>query len=174
MPYNWPYVDTNYGTSILIFSNNVVLNSIKVLAGSNHTVNFGSYVRQRHRHALLLRHYRAGSRGELLGRRMPTSPMRWVTPVCGGQTEFQCIGGRLDLYGVLKDGAGTHSKLVKSGNNTLNLTGDLVLGHDANTYTGGTIVNAGPIKMAKLPGVNCHPGRCNGERHGFTVDEYRR
>ena len=46
VPYQWPYVDTNYGTSILIFSNNTALNSIKILAGSNHTVNLGSYVRQ--------------------------------------------------------------------------------------------------------------------------------
>ncbi len=46
VPYNWPYVDTNYGTSILIFSNNTVLNSIKILGGSNNTMNLGSYVRQ--------------------------------------------------------------------------------------------------------------------------------
>jgi len=67
-------------------------------------------------------------------------------------------GGRLDVYGVLRDGDGTSSRLVKSGNYTLNLAGDYLLGNDANTYTGGTIVNAGPIKMAKLPGVNCIPG----------------
>ena len=33
VPYNWPYIDTNYGTTILIFSNNIVLNGIKILAG---------------------------------------------------------------------------------------------------------------------------------------------
>ena len=157
VPYNWPFVDTNYGTSILIFSNNVVLNSIKVLAGSNHTVNLGSYVRQDTAMPCYF-----GITGPV-----PVSSY-WVTNAfftnalgdasCGSQTEFQCIGGRLDVYGVLRDGAGAHSRLVKSGNNTLNLTGDLSLGHDPNTYTGGTIVNAGPIKMAKLPGVNSIPG----------------
>ena len=46
VPYNWPYIDNNYGTTILIFSNTIVLNGIKILAGIGHTMNFGSYVLQ--------------------------------------------------------------------------------------------------------------------------------
>jgi autotransporter-associated beta strand protein len=162
VPYNWPFVDTNYGTSILIFSNNTALNSIKILAGSNHVMNLGSYVRQDTAQPCYF-----GITGPV--------PVKGVDGIlhtvnnafftnalgdasCGSQTEFQCTGGRLDVYAVLKDGAGTSSRLVKSGNYTLNLTGDLVLGNDANTYTGGTIVNAGPIKMAKMGGVPCIPG----------------
>ena len=162
VPYQWPFVDTNYGTSILIFSNNTALNSIKILAGSNHVMNLGSYVRQDTAQPCYF-----GITGPV-----PVKGVDGITYTvnnacftnalgdasCGSQTEFQCVGGRLDVYGVLRDGAGTSSRLVKSGNYTLNLTGDLVLGNDANTYTGGTIVNAGPIKMQKLPGFNCIPG----------------
>jgi len=72
---------------------------------------------------------------------------------CGSQTDFRCIGGRLDVYGVLKDGAGTSSRLVKSGDKTLNITGQW-----PNTYTGGTIVNAGGIKTAKPAGYAAIPG----------------
>jgi autotransporter-associated beta strand protein len=161
VPYNWPYVDTNYGTSILIFSNNTVLNSIKVLAGSNHVMNLGSYVRQDTAQPCYF-----GITGPVpvvVGGVTYTVNNAYFTNAlgdasCGSQTDFQCTGGRLDIYGVLKDGAGTSSRLIKSGNYTLNLTGDLVLGNDANKYTGGTIVNAGPIKMAKMAGVPCIPG----------------
>jgi autotransporter-associated beta strand protein len=161
VPYNWPYVDTNYGTSILIFSNNVVLNSIKVLGGFNNTINLGSYVRQET--AMPCYFGITGPVPIVVGGVTYTVNNAFFTNAlgdasCGGQTEFQCTGGRLDMYGVLKDGLGAHSRLVKSGNNTLNLTGDLVLGNDDNIYTGGTIVNAGPIKMQKLPGVNAIPG----------------
>ncbi len=162
VPYQWPYVDTNYGTSILIFSNNTALNSIKILAGSNHVMNLGSYVRQDTAQPCYF---------GITGTNVPivvNSIKYWVTNAfftnalgdasCGSQTEFQCTGGRLDVYGLLKDGAGTSSRLVKSGPYTLNLTGDNHLGNDANTYTGGTIVNAGPIKLAKMAGVNCIPG----------------
>ncbi len=164
VPYNWPYIDGDYGTSILIFSNNVVLNSIKINAGFNHTMKLGSYVRQDT--AIPCYFGITGSldikgadgnwyRGVTVGAYF-TNTLGDVS--CGSQTEFQCVGGRLDVYGVLIDGAGAHSRLVKSGNNTLALTGDLDLGNDANKYTGGTIVNAGPIKMGKMAGVNCIPG----------------
>ncbi|MDW8309436.1 MAG: autotransporter-associated beta strand repeat-containing protein [Verrucomicrobiales bacterium] len=162
VPYQWPYIDTNLGTTILIFSNNIALNSIKILAGSNNTVRLGSFVRQDTAQPCYY-----GITG--------TVPIRgadgnWYDVTCayftnelgdascGSQTEFQCTGGRLDVYGVLRDGAGTRSRLVKSGPYTLNLTGNPEFGNDANTYTGGTIVNAGPIKMAKKPGQACIPG----------------
>ncbi len=158
VPYQWPYVDTNYGTSILIFSNNTALNSIKILAGSNNTVNLGSYVRQ------------DTAQPCYFG---ITEPVRlkgaddnwyWVTNAhftnalgdasCGSQTEFQCTGGGwLAVYGVLKDGAGTSSRLVKSGNASLCLTG-----FEPNSYTGGTLINGGYVKMAKPPGVHAIPG----------------
>jgi autotransporter-associated beta strand protein len=161
VPYNWPYIDTNYGTTILIFSNNIVLNGIKILAGINHTMNLGSYVLQQQPPDAQSPCY--------FGIDSPIAitwsggHSNWVINAnftnalgdasVGGQTEFQCIGGRLDVYGVLKDGLGAHSRLVKSGDKTLNLCG-----MHANTYTGGTVVNAGPIKMAKPAGLNAIPG----------------
>jgi len=161
VPYNWPYIDTNYGTTILIFSNNIVKNGIKILAGINHTMNLGSYVLQ-------LQPPNAESPC-YFGIDSPIAitwsggHSNWVVNAnftnalgdasVGGQTDFQCIGGRLDVYGVLKDGLGAHSRLVKSGDKTLNITG-----MHANTYTGGTLVNAGPIKMQKPAGINAIPG----------------
>jgi len=157
VPYNWPHVTANYGTTILIFSNNIWLNAIKILGGSNNTVNLGSYVRQD-----------ASAQPCYFGIDSPIQisyqeTSYWVTNYnftnalgdasCGSQTDFQCNGGRLDVYGVLKDGAGTSSRLVKSGENTLNITG-----MKDNIYTGGTIVNEGGIKMQKPPGVNAIPG----------------
>jgi len=162
VPYNWPFVDTNYATSILIFSNNTVLNSIKILAGSNHVMNLGSYVRQDTAQPCYF-----GITGEVPikgadGVKYTVTNAYFTNALgdasCGSRTEFQCTGGRLDVYAVLTDGAGTSSRLVKSGPYTLNLAGDYLLGNDANTYTGGTIVNAGVIKMAKLPGINSIPG----------------
>ena len=100
---------------------------------------------------------------------MPTSPTRLGDASCGSQTDFKCIGGRLDVYGVLKDGAGTSSRLVKSGDKTLNITG-----MHANTYTGGTIVNAGPIKMQKPAGINAIPGDVTVNGTGGLIDECRR
>jgi autotransporter-associated beta strand protein len=161
VPHNWPYIDTNYGTTILIFSNNIVLNGIKILAGIGHTMNFGSYVLQNQPPNAQSPCY--------FGIDQPIAitwsggHSNWVVNAnftnalgdasVGGQTDFQCIGGRLDVYGVLKDGLGAHSRLVKSGDKTLNLCG-----MHANLYTGGTVVNAGPIKMAKPAGLNCIPG----------------
>jgi len=158
VPYQWPYIDTSYGTTILIFSNNIALNSIKILAGSNNTVNLGSYVRQ------------DSGQPCYFG---ITEPVRfkgadnnwyWVTNAhftnalgdasCGSLTEFQCTGGGwLAVYGVLRDGAGTSSRLVKSGNASLNLTG-----YEPNTYSGGTLINGGSIKMSKPTGVDAIPG----------------
>jgi len=156
VPYQWPYIDTNYGTTILIFSNNIVLNSIKILAGSNNTVNLGSYVRQDTAQPCYF------GITEPVPIKGVDGIKHWVTNACftnalgdascGSQTEFQCIGGWLAVYGVLRDGAGTSSRLVKSGNATLNVTG-----YEPNTYTGGTIINAGPIKMSKPTGVNAIP-----------------
>jgi fibronectin-binding autotransporter adhesin len=167
VPYNWPFLVANYGTTILIFSNNIVLNSIKVLGGSNTTVNFGSYVQQQTPMPCYF-----GIVGPVPISYGSTN--YWVTNAfhtnalgdasVGGQTEFQCTGGRLDLYGVLKDGAGAHSRLVKSGNNTLNITGS-----DHNTYSGGTLVNAGPIKLAKPPGINAIPGDVTVNGSGSLV-----
>ena len=160
VPYNWPYVDTNYGTTILIFSNNVVLNGIKILAGIGHTMNLGSYVlEEQPPNAQSPSYFGIDSPIEISYQGITF----WVTNAnftnalgdasVGGQTDFRCTGGRLDVYGVLKDGAGAHSRLVKSGDRTLNITG-----MHANTYTGGTLVNAGPIKMQKPPGINAIPG----------------
>ena len=166
-PYNWPYVDTNYGTTLVIFSNNAILNSIKVLAGSNNTVNLGSYMRQ------------ASGLPCYFGITGPV-PIKtwWATNAyftnalgdasCGSQTEFQCINGELDVYGVLKDGAGTHSRLVKSGTYPLQLTGS-IYGDDPNSYTGGTVVNAGQLKMSKNPGVNAIPGDVTVNGSGSLV-----
>ena len=159
-PYNWPYVDTNYGTTIVIFSNNAVLNSIKVLAGSNNTVNLGSYMRQ---DAGLPCYFgvtgpvpvKAGGVTYTVTNAYFTNALGDAS--CGSQTEFQCLSGELDVYGVLKDGAGAHSRLVKSGIFPLQLTGS-IYGGDPNTYTGGTVVNAGQLKMSKNPGVNAIPG----------------
>jgi fibronectin-binding autotransporter adhesin len=162
VPYNWPFVDTNYGTTILIFSNNTALNSIKILAGSNHVMNLGAYVRQDTAQPCYF-----GITGPVPVKGtdgvMYTVNNAWFTNAlgdasCGSQTEFQCTGGRLDVYGVLTDGAGTSSRLVKSGPYTLNLTGNLDLGNDPNSYTGGTLVNNGVIKLAKKAGVPCLPG----------------
>ena len=55
---------------------------------------------------------------------MPTSPTPSATPVAAAKRNSNAPGGRLDVYGVLRDGAGTSSRLVKSGTLTLNLTGD--------------------------------------------------
>jgi autotransporter-associated beta strand protein len=160
VPYNWPHIMTNYGTTILIFSNDIRLNGIKILAGSNNTVNLGSYILQdQPADAQSPSYFGIDSPIEISYR----GTKYWVTNYnftnalgdasCGSQTDFRCIGNRLDVYGVLKDGAGTSSRLVKSGNRTLNITG-----MKANLYTGGTIVNAGPIKMQKPAGVNAIPG----------------
>jgi len=162
-PYNWPLVDTNYGASILIFSNNTTLNDTKVLAGSNHTVNLGSYVLQ---DSQKLAYFGItgvtpvkGSDGVTRDHYDACFTNALGDASCGSQTEFITTGGaRLDWYGVLKDGAGTHSRLVKSGNAGLNLTGNWVLGNDPNTYSGGTVINAGYVKLAKLAGVNAIPG----------------
>ncbi len=161
VPYNWPYIDTNYGTTILIFSNNVVKNGIKILAGIGHTMNLGSYVLQQQPPNAESPCYFGIDAPIAITRQDGYS--NWVVNAnftnalgdasVGGQTDFQCIGGRLDVYGVLKDGLGTHSRLVKSGDKTLNLCG-----MHANTYTGGTFVNAGPIKMAKPAGQCAIPG----------------
>jgi autotransporter-associated beta strand protein len=173
VPYNWPFVDADYGNTILIFSNNIVLNSIKILAGSNHTVNLGSYVRQDTAQPCYF-----GITGPVpivwAGSPVYTVTNAYFTNAlgdasCGSQTDFQCVGGRLDVYGVLKDGAGTSSRLVKSGNFTLNLTGDLLLGNDPNTYSGGTLVNAGAIKLQKMPGVNALPGDVTVNGRGALV-----
>ena len=161
VPHNWPYIDTNYGTTILIFSNNIVLNGIKILAGIDHTVNLGSYVlQQQPPNAQSPCYFGIDSPIAIT---WSGGHSNWVINAnftnalgdasVGGQTDFQCTGGRLDVYGVLKDGAGAHSRLVKSGDKTLNITGM----HD-NTYTGGTLINAGPIKLAKPAGVNAIPG----------------
>ena len=160
VPDNWPFLTNNLGTSILIFSNTITADdlSIKMLAGWHNTMNFGSYVLQDSPKPMYW-----GCTGPV-----PVSTW-WVTNAyftnalgdasVGGQTEFMCTGGRLDLYGVLKDGAGAHSKLVKSGDYTLSFDGDSLLGNDSNTYTGGTIVNGGgSIKMSKLPGFFSIPG----------------
>ena len=161
VPHNWPYIDTNYGTTILIFSNNIVLNGIKILAGIGHTMNLGSYVlQQQPPNAQSPCYFGIDSPIAIT---WSGGNSNWVVNAnftnalgdasVGGQTDFQCISGRLDVYGVLKDGLGAHSRLVKSGDKTLNITG-----MHANIYTGGTLVNAGPIKMAKPPGVNAIPG----------------
>ena len=160
VPDNWPYLTNNLGTCILIFSNTITSDdlSIKMLAGWHNTMNFGSYVLQDSPKPMYW-----GCTGPV-----PVSTW-WVTngyftnalgdASVGGQTEFKCTGGRLDLYGVLKDGAGAHSTLVKSGDNTLSFDGDSILGNDSNTYTGGTIVNgAGSLKLSKLPGFFSIPG----------------
>ncbi len=161
VPYQWPYIDTNYSASILIFSNNTALNSIKILPGNHNTMKLGSYVRQDTAQPCYF-----GITGDTFiivnGTRYDVTHSYFTNELgdasCGSQTDFQCTGGRLDVYGVLRDGDGTSSRLIKSGPYTLNLAGDYVLGDDDNTYTGGTVVNAGPIKLAKLPGVNSIPG----------------
>src|SRR5262249_4560234 len=127
-PYNWPLIDTNYGTSIVIFSNNVTLNDFKVLAGSNHTMSLGSYMMH---DSQMLAYFGITGTTPVKGSDGVTSNHydAYFTNAlgdasCGSQTEFMVTGGnRLDLYGVLRDGAGVHSRLVKSGNASLNLTG---------------------------------------------------
>ena len=171
VPDNWPFLTNNLGTSILIFSNTITSDdlSIKMLAGSNNVMKFGSYVRQDSPKPMYW-----GCTGPV-----PVSTW-WVTNAyftnalgdasVGGQTEFQCTGGRFDLYGVVKDGAGTHSKLVKSGPNTLSFDGDGLLGNDANTYTGGTFVNgAGSVKLSKLPGFFSIPGDVTVNADGASL-----
>jgi fibronectin-binding autotransporter adhesin len=163
VPWNWPNIDTNYGTTILIFSNDVLKNGIKITAGMNHTMNLGSYVLNDQGPTAESPCYFGidqpidipwSQRG---GGLIHTTNANFTNALgdasCGGLTDFKCVGGRLDVYGVLKDGLGAHSRLVKSGDKTLNLCGQ-----HANTYTGGTVVNAGPIKMAKPPGLNAIPG----------------
>jgi len=159
VPHNWPHISTNYGTTILIFSNNIRLNGIKILGGCNNTMNLGSYVRNDQPSDTQSPCY--------FGIDSPIDvkyrgKSHWVTNCnftnalgdasCGSQTDFQCVGARLDVYGVLRDGAGTSSRLIKSGSKTLNITG-----MKDNLYTGGTIVNAGGIKLQKPPGVNAIP-----------------
>jgi len=170
VPHNWPHFNTNYGPLILIFNSDIQLNGIKILGGSNNTVNLGSYVRQM-----------SGSQPCYFGIDSPIDvayrkKSHWVTNYnltvalgdasCGSQTDFQCNGGRLDVYGVLKDGAGTSSRLVKSGSQTLNITGV-----NDNIYTGGTIINEGGVKLQKPPGVNAIPGdvTVNGSA-GLTIN----
>ncbi len=163
VPWNWPNIDTNYGTTILIFSNDVKLNGIKITAGMNHTMNLGSYVLNDQPADAESPSYFGidvpidipwSQRG---GGHIYTTNANFTNALgdasCGSQTDFKCVGARLDVYGVLKDGAGTSSKLIKSGEKTLNLTGQ-----HGNTYTGGTIINAGPIKLAKPVGRNAIPG----------------
>jgi fibronectin-binding autotransporter adhesin len=173
VPHNWPYIDTNYGTTILIFSNNIVLNGIKILAGTNHTMNLGSYVlQQQPPNAQSPCYFGIDSPIAIT---WSGGNSNWVVNAnftnalgdasVGGQTDFQCIGGRLDVYGVLKDGAGASSRLVKSGDRTLNITG-----MHANTYSGGTLVNAGPIKMAKPPGINAIPGDVTVNGTGSLIE----
>ena len=161
VPYQWPYVDTNYGTSILIFSNNTALNSIKILAGSNHTVNLGSYVRQ-DTPALATSALRAETPSRAVTAlpvytMTPTSPMLSATPVAAARRN-SWTGGRLDVYGVLRDGAGTSSRLVKSGNAGLNLTGDLAWATTPTPTPAARSSMRATIKMAKLPGFNAIPG----------------
>jgi fibronectin-binding autotransporter adhesin len=163
VPWNWPHIDTNYGTTILIFSNDVRLNGIKITAGLNHTMNLGSYVLNDQPPDAESPSYFGidvpidipwSQRG---GGLIHTTNGYFTNALgdasCGSQTDFKCVGARLDVYGVLKDGAGTSSKLIKSGDKTLNLTGQW-----PNTYTGGTIINAGPIKLAKPAGRAAIPG----------------
>jgi autotransporter-associated beta strand protein len=83
---------------------------------------------------------------------------------CGSQTDFKCVGARLDVYGVLKDGAGTSSKLIKSGDRTLNITGQW-----PNTYTGGTTVNGGTLMLGAGGAVGTIRGTLT-VNSGATVD----
>ena len=78
---------------------------------------------------------------------MPTSPTPWVTPASAARRISGASAAGWTFTACLKDGLGAHSRLVKSGDKTLNITG-----MHANTYTGGTLVNAGPIKMQKPAG----------------------
>ena len=175
VPWNWPHIDTNYGTTILIFSNDVRLNGIKLTAGMNHTMNLGSYVLNDHpTPAQWYCFFGVDSPIKIQWSR-DGGGVFWVTNAnftnalgdasCGGQTDFKCVGGRLDVYGVLKDGLGAHSKLVKSGDKALNITGQW-----PNTYTGGTIVNAGPIMMAKPGGFAAIPGDVTVNGSGRLLD----
>jgi len=165
VPWNWPHIDTNYGTTILIFSNDARLNGIKITAGMHHTMNLGSYVLNDQPADAESPSYFGidypidipwSQRG---GGLVHTTNGYFTNALgdasCGSQTDFRCVGARLDVYGVLRDGAGTSSKLIKSGEKTLNITGQW-----PNTYTGGTIINAGPIKLAKPAGYAAIPGDC--------------
>ena len=163
VPWNWPNIDTNYGTTILIFSNDVALNGIKITAGINHTMNLGSYVlNDQPPNAQSPSYFGIDSDIDIPwsqrgGGHIYTTNANFTNALgdasCGSQTDFKCVGARLDVYGVLKDGLGANSKLIKSGEKTLNITGQW-----PNTYTGGTIVNAGPIKLAKPAGRAAIPG----------------
>jgi len=187
VPWNWPNINTNYGTTILIFSNDVRLNGIKITAGVGHTMNLGSYVLNDQPPDAQSPSYFgidsdidipwSGRGGGLIHTHNANFTNALGDASCGSQTDFKCIGGRLDVYGVLKDGAGTSSKLVKSGERTLAITGT-----KGNIYTGGTLVHAGAIKMGKYtPGNNSIPGdvtvngtgglvmnNCGGQQIGDT------
>jgi fibronectin-binding autotransporter adhesin len=163
VPWNWPHVNTNYGTTILIFSNDVRLNGIKITAGMHHTMNLGSYVLNDQPPDAESPSYFgidsdidipwSGRGGGIVHTTNGYFTNALGDASCGSQTDFKCVGTRLDVYGVLRDGAGTSSKLIKSGERTLNITGQW-----PNSYTGGTIINAGPIKLAKRAGMNAIPG----------------
>ncbi len=163
VPWNWPNVDTNYGTTILVFSNDVKLNGIKITAGVGHTMNLGSYVLNDQPADAESPSYFgidsnidipwSGRGGGIIHSVNANFTNALGDASCGSQTDFKCVGARLDVYGVLRDGAGTSSKLIKSGDKTLNITGQ-----HGNTYTGGTIINAGPIKMQKPAGKAAIPG----------------
>ncbi len=164
VPWNWPNIDTNYGTTILIFSNDVALNGIKITAGIGHTMNLGSYVlNDQPPDAQSPCYFGIDSPIDIPWSQRGGGVIHSINAnftnalgdaSCGSQTDFKCIGARLDVYGVLKDGAGTSSRLVKSGDKTLNITGQW-----PNTYTGGTIVyGAGAVKLSKPAGFFAIPG----------------
>jgi autotransporter-associated beta strand protein len=140
------------GATTIIFSNNLAPNGITILGGNNNTMNLGPYVRQ---NSASLCHLGVDSPflvgATLVANSNFTNALGDAS--IGSQTDFQCNGGDLHVYGVLKDGAGANSRLVKSGTNTLNITGMF-----PNTYTGGTIVNAGSITLQKPPGFDAIPG----------------
>jgi autotransporter-associated beta strand protein len=171
VPTNWPYIDANYGTTILIFSNNIILNGIKILAGKDHTMNLGSYVLQlQAADAQSPSYFGIDSPIEISfgGTRYWVTNANFTNALgdasCGSQTDFRCLSNRLDVYGVLKDGAGTSSKLVKSGSRTLNITG-----MKANLYTGGTLINDGPVKLQKPAGINAIPGDVTANGTGGLI-----
>ena len=163
VPWNWPRIDADYGATILIFSNDVRLNGIKITGGVGHTMKLGSYVlNDQPPNAESPSYFGidsdidipwAGRGGGNIHSVNANFTNALGDATCGSQTDFKCVGARLDVYGVLKDGAGTSSKLIKSGDRTLNITGQW-----PNTYTGGTIVQAGPIKMQKPAGYAAIPG----------------
>ena len=111
VPWNWPNIDTNYGTTILIFSNDVALNGIKITAGVGHTMNLGSYVLNDQPpdaqspcyfgidHPIDIPWSQRG--GGLIHTVNANFTNALGDASCGSQTDFKCIGGRLDVYGVL-------------------------------------------------------------------------